>query len=267
MVGKIRLSALVLSASLLAASALPVLAAAPANDDIGDAIVVGAIPYTNTQDTSEATQGATDPDCYGAGPTVWYEHTATADGRLEANTFGSNYDTTLYVGTPDGQGGIDLIACNDDASGLQSRVRFDAEDGVTYLFMVGAYDGGDGGELVFNLLVAPPVQPLDVSISLDGTAKFDRAGVATLSGTVSCTGADWLEIEGELRQQVGRFTVSGWGYTEAECTSEPSPFQLSIAGQTGKFGGGQASATVWAYACGDEDCAFDSDSRTVRLRH
>ena len=267
MVGNTRVRALVLSACLLAASALPVLAAAPVNDDIADAIVVGAIPYTNDQDTSEATEGPTDPDCSGAGPTVWYQFTATADGRLEANTFGSDYDTTLYVGTPDGSGGIDLIACNDDAgSDVQSRIRFNAEDGVTYLFMIGAFGGSDGGGLTFNLLEAPPVEELEVSISLGGTARFDRNGVATLTGVVSCSGGDWLDIEGELRQRVGRFTVIGWGYTSTECSGDAEPFAIDIVGQTGTFAGGQAAAWVGAYTCGEDDCAFDSDEKTVRLR-
>jgi hypothetical protein len=44
---------------------------------------------------------------------------------IEANTFGSDYDTTLSVYTGS-RGALTQIACNDDADLLQSLVRFNA---------------------------------------------------------------------------------------------------------------------------------------------
>lgn len=262
-------SAAVATACLIALSlltALPVMAAAPDNDDRADAIVVANIPYTNTQDTSEATTEDEDPFCSGQGPTVWYSFTPSEDIRLEANTFGSNYDTTLLVAIDAGGGDLDVIACNDDAgSDVQSRVRFDAAEGVTYLFMVGAYASGPGGELEFNLLEAPPSEDVSVSLNVAG-ARFNRDGSATVRGTVSCTGSDWVELYAELSQQVGRFRIIGWGFDYVDCSPDGTPFELNIQGITGSYGGGHAQLYVEAWTCGDEDCAFDFTETTVRLR-
>ena len=105
-------------------------AAIPANDDIAAATTIGSLPFTDTLDTTEATTAADDPTCAGSGHTVWYTFTPSADIRLDANTFGSSYDTTIsvYAGSP---GALTQIACNDDASGLQSQVVFDATGGQT----------------------------------------------------------------------------------------------------------------------------------------
>lgn len=254
-------------ATLVGVSATPVLAVAPGNDDIGSPIVVGAIPYSNDQDTSEATTGGTDADCAGMSHTVWYRFTPSEDGRLEANTFTSDYDTTLAVGTPDG-GGIDVIACNDDAGGtVQSRVRWDAEAGVTYLFQVGSFDDGPGGHLVFNLLSAPAGGLPSVTLTLDSIGRFDRAGVATISGTVSCTGSNWVYIEVGVRQSVGRFAVSGWGYDEPGCSPEPTAWQTRVSAWNGKFAGGKAQVSLFAGTCNDDDeCDSVAIERQIRLR-
>jgi hypothetical protein len=82
---------------------------------------------------------------------VWYTFTPRASKRIEVNTFGSDYDTDLviYTGTP---GDLTEIACVDDAGNtVQSKVVFDAVAGETYYIMVGAWNSGPGGNLVFNL--------------------------------------------------------------------------------------------------------------------
>lgn len=76
-------------------------AGADANDDRADATVVSEpLPFTDSLDASTATGDATDPGCFAApgdpaNPTVWYSYTPSSDGIVQANTFGSNYDTTL----------------------------------------------------------------------------------------------------------------------------------------------------------------------------
>ena len=134
--------------------------AAPANDDFDDAIVVTTPNFTDQLNTSEATTAADDPvpSCAngGRGPTVWYAFTPSAGKRFEINTFGSDYDTDLaiYTGT---RGNLTEVACNDDArdkvpgADVQSKVVFDAVAGETYYIMVGAFDSGPGGNLVFHL--------------------------------------------------------------------------------------------------------------------
>ena len=128
-------------------------------NSISSPTVVAGLPFTETLDTSGATSESTDPaacsypDGGADAATAWYSWTAAESGPIGAATWGSNYDTTVYVGTSDGNGGIDVLSCNDDTRSLQAAIRFDAVAGETYLIAVGASVFGDGigGELVFAL--------------------------------------------------------------------------------------------------------------------
>ncbi len=125
------------------------------NDACGNAMVIASTPYSSTITTSSATADGADPapSCgnHSRYRSVWYRFTAPASGTLTANTFGSNYDTILaaFMGSC---GALTPVAgaCNDDSSGLQSRVSFQATAGMTSYFLVTAYTG-NGGRLVFSL--------------------------------------------------------------------------------------------------------------------
>jgi hypothetical protein len=268
------LAAVGTAAMVLAGLAGPVSAAAPANDDIASPTVVGALPYFDgPYDTTESTTGATDPTfCFGSPDrsTVWYAFTPAASDHYEADTFGSDYDTTLYLGTPDGSGGIDVIDCNDDFQDLQSAITWDATAGTTYLLAVGTCCGGGvvgeaggGGMLRFHVDVTPPAPT--VEITLDGTGSFSRYGIATIQGSISCTNADGVEIDAEASQRVGRFLLRGFGGTFIDCSD--TRWSLDLSSEDGKFLGGSLSANVFAFACGPFECAQDAVSGTVRLRH
>ena len=248
----------------LAGPAGPVLAAPPSNDDIGSPMVATQVPYTNEQSTVEATTGATDVNCFDDVHTVWYQLTASETVRLEANTFGSDFDTTLAVGTPDGSGGIDLIACDDDTQDLQSRVRWDAVADTTYLFQVGSCCGSDGGNLVFNIDVAPPFVPVEFTLTLNNRGSVDQ-GVATISGTYSCEGATEVVVEVFARQRVGRFFVTSDAFGVFECTSS-STWELQLFPNGGTFAGGKLQVSLFAGACNDETCEFVEIQRTIGLR-
>ena len=115
----------------------------PANDDfIPMPHRISPLLFTDILDTSAATVSPDDPSsCCIPFNTVWYTDTAVADKVLEADTFGSDYDTILTVvtGSP---GSFTLVACNDDSgvsgSENQSQVIFNAVAGETYYFMVGS---------------------------------------------------------------------------------------------------------------------------------
>ena len=95
------LTTLIAVAPLLLSAA--VAQAAPANDDIASATVIRKLPFADGPlDTTEATTAPDDPDCVGNGPTVWYAFTPAADAFVLADTFGSDYDTTLsaYTDSP-----------------------------------------------------------------------------------------------------------------------------------------------------------------------
>jgi len=133
----------------------------PPNDDIADATVITALPFTDGPlTTATATTTADDPDCAGHGHTVWYVVTPTADRFMIVHTFGSKYDTTVsvYTGAP---GALTPLACNDNFQSAQSRVVFQARAGTTYYIMVGSSYGGPGGRLLF--WAAEPA-PLEASV-------------------------------------------------------------------------------------------------------
>jgi hypothetical protein len=262
------------AAIVMTAVAGPASAALPGNDDIANATVVGALPFSDgPDDTTEATTGSTDPTfCFGEPDrsTVWYSFTPASSDHYAADTFGSDYDTTLYVGTSDGAGGINVIACNDDAQDLQSAVSWDATAGTAYLLMVGTCCGGGvvgqaggGGSLRFHVDLAPPAPTL--TLTVDGTGSFNGYGVATIRGSVSCSNADGVEIDADAVQRVGRVQIHGFGGTFVDCST--SRWSIDISSEDGKYLGGALSVNVFAFACGTIECADAFVSKTVRLRH
>lgn len=270
-----RIVALTAALALAAAFALPVsAAAAPRNDRSARPVVVGSIPFSHSQDTTEATSSPSDPGyCsapeFGTDPgTVWFRYTATATGPLGATTFGSDYDTTLYVGTPNGSGGIDVIACNDDVRTLQAAVRFDADAGQTYLFAVGTspFAGVNGGNLVFNLDVGPVAMAVDLEVDPVGSVS---KGVVTFHGTVSCSAEATLGsiVIAELSQAQGPAEALGVGFLDvAGCPGTGIPFAIEVPSEVGKFKAGPATAQFIYAACNDFECANETIDAAVTLR-
>ena len=244
----------------------------PINDGVDEAVEIFSLPFSDTVDTSEATD-AGDPVCFSEGsPTVWYVFTPLADATIEADTFGSEYDTTLsvYTGTP---GALDQIACNDDDGGtLQSRVRFDALAGVTYLFMIAAFGDGPGGiaQLSVDVASGPPPESLTIELRIDPVLRFlPRSGRAIVSGTLTCSEPAIAEVFGVLRQEVGRFVVEGFfdTFDDLQCDGE-TPWSVETEFTNGRLAGGPAKVDAFAeaFALEDFDFAFDDAQANVRLR-
>jgi hypothetical protein len=250
----------------LATFAVPGTAMAqPANDDFDDAtIVTEPLPYTDSTSTVDATTAPDDPECAGNGHTVWYRFTPSTDMRLDANTFGSDYDTTLSVYTGS-RGALTQIACNDDFDSLQSRVVFNATAGTTYFLMAGSFFESPGGNLVFTVQEAPP--PLEIAVTVNPTGTFNpQTSVATISGTITCSQpASFAALFGELRQRAGRVFITGFFDVFLEQCSGETAWMATVEGN-GLFRGGSASASVSAFACSEFDCAQAQTTQTVRLR-
>jgi hypothetical protein len=244
-------------------------AAAPTNDDFNTAVVISTLPFSTTLSTIEATTAADDPDCAGTGPTVWYRFTPTTNIRITANTFGSNYDTTLsvYTGT---RGTLNQIACNDDFNSVQSQVTFDARAGVTYSFMVGAFASGPGGNLVFSVAEAPPLPPpLTIDVTIDRIDSVDRrTGVATIHGTVTCSREAAIQLSGDLREKVARINViHGFAFSGTQCVGR-TPWSLTVPSDNPNliFTTGPASASVFASAFDPDRQEFVSDQATMAVQ-
>src|SRR5919201_6219235 len=111
--------------------AAPALAAAPGNDTYSGRTVIGAIPFSDSLDTTQATTDADDSEANshcGAPATdasVWYELTPASSATLVVDVSKSTYSAGVIVvtGSP---GSFSLVNCGPRA------VAFAASAGVTY---------------------------------------------------------------------------------------------------------------------------------------
>lgn len=267
----LRLAILVSLVAGALASAPVASAQPPSNDEItGATVVVEPLPYQDVINISQATGASTDPGCSSDpgdlnNPTVWYSYTPTENALIQANTFGSSYDTTLSAFRDNG-GGLDHLDCNDDFGGLQSALNIDVLAGETILFMVGSFSGQPvDGELVFTVGPQPP--PLEVELQVDtiGTVA-PRDGNVTITGNVTCSAPSNVELFAQMEQRSGRVIISGFGFDFFECDGE-TPFTLTIVGENGLFTAGKAQlfAEAFAFSEGGADGSA-SVEQEIRLR-
>jgi PKD repeat protein len=144
----------------------------PPNDDFANAAAVGAVPYSNTVDTSAATiqAGEPTPTCgYGqSAGTAWYAFTPSVSGSYSAS---AQYPAQVAAYTGSNFGNLTQIACQT----FGSLLTFHVDAGHTvYLQMGGIF--GNRGNLMLNLAVAPdPVVNLNYYIgdpSIFDTVQF-----------------------------------------------------------------------------------------------
>jgi hypothetical protein len=246
-----------LVAGLTIMAAGPALAAVPTNDDFANATLVQGLPFTETVNTAEATTQATDPtNCIGAAHSVWYTYTADSDGSVSFDTFGSDFDTVLsaYTGT---EGSLTQIGCNDDAGGVfQSRVLFTVTSGTQYSIMIAGCCGtteGESGNLVVNADVGGPPFTFDVSFS-SGSVE-PKTGVATIKGTLVCSGPGLVDIAGELQERNGHTLVRGFFSVQVDCSQNMSTFTTTVTPSNAGYVPGKASIVdVSVSGCGANGC-------------
>jgi hypothetical protein len=133
------------------------IAGAPANDDCENAIAAfdGNNPFSTIGAT---TDGPPHASCDLAGESqinqdIWFDYTATSTDVVNISLCGSAYNTRLamYAGCACPVGDDNLIACNDDACGLQSETFFSTTAGECYKVRIGGFDSsaGEGNVLIF----------------------------------------------------------------------------------------------------------------------
>lgn len=126
------------------ASATGALAQAPLNDNFADRIVLSSVlPVT---DTGTNVNSTTEPGetSYG-GKTVWWSWTAPANGVVQIDTNGSNFDTYLSIFRGTELATLSLLAANDDGGiGTNSLVNLTVTQGQTYQIRVDGYSAGVG---------------------------------------------------------------------------------------------------------------------------
>ena len=236
-------------------------AQAPPNDTFEQATVISSLPFSQTQDTSEATTDSTDAEALAScgvslplAATVWYEYTPSVDQSLVVSTSGSSYATGVAVltGSP---GSLFAVTCS---SGF---VTFSATAGQTYHILVADIGGGSGGTLNLSVETTP-----EFELSVDRFGQFDpKTGVATVTGTLTCpSGSTGTVFFGSLSQRT----------TTAE--TFPSPIDVPCSGVAqwsiaftpldGKFKGGPADVSVDAFVCFSLGCLLPHADQSLILR-
>ena len=271
-----KVSIVVLIAAALGALPAPALATPPSNDAEAGAVSVEGVPFTHSTDTTEAT---------GDGPTfcsnrrsVFYTFTPAADVRVQVDTLGSDYDTTLAIYTRDEGGHVRAVSCNRYRLGSAAGLRLRAEAGTTYLVMAArccgngsnGREGRPGGRLVITVTEVSDV-PLDFVITIDGGTVDPSTGIATISGTITCTKRSIVYAEAELRQlRDGLFIARGGWYAYEICTPD-DPVELSIevdSYTSVAFDAGAARSKIWysnVWAGWRESVSHDTETATVSL--
>ena len=264
-----RIGAAAIAVGLILLGSAPAYAAAPSNDTFGGAIAIGAIPFTTTLDTSEATTDADDSaanaNCGAPSmdASVWFSTTPAADGALLVDVSASSYSAGVLVvtGSP---GAFQLVACG------PRTIAFPVSAGTTYYLIAidDQSDGsGNGGTLQLTVDAAPP--PPTISATVDPVAGFTpTAGSATVHGTVACSGVvDFAFVDIELHQPVGRGEVLGFASMDVRCDGTARPWSVEVfpSAPGTKFSGGKAASLSIAVACGPLQCAFDFQQHQVRL--
>ena len=185
----------------------PASAAPPSNDQESGATAIGALPFTTSQDTTEAT--ASGPQFCPTRASVFYSFTPNATGRVQVDTIGSDYDTVLGVYRRTNTG-LRAMRCDDDRFGFTSGVRFRAVAGKTYFVMASrccSNVGGGGGQLELTVTAVTDVV-LDYEFDVTGGSVDQGTGLATLEGTLTCNERMVLFRDMSLRQFRDNFFVA-----------------------------------------------------------
>jgi hypothetical protein len=260
--------AIVLAFFLLFTLVAPVAAAVP-NDTVAGAITV-AVPDTVDEDTSLA--DTFDPvetalnDFCGA-PTVQHGVWFTIDGTdqlVAFDTMESDYSAGIMVFAGDPSGDT-FITCG------PGRVVADLFSGETYNVLVFG-DGlttETGGAM--HLIVEEATPAPDIELTVDPRGSVDKAGVAHIGGTVTCTSTDGsgilFDVFGEVHQRVGRLILNGFfdTFLDLPCDGSTNRWDAFVPAENGLFAGGKAMTLSIAFGCTDI-CSDAFVQATVQLR-
>jgi len=243
------------------------LAAQPSNDGFAGA-TTATIGFNEVIDTSEATTDGDDAqlnESCGAPATdasVWYALQGS-DRGVVVDVSGSNYSAGVLVGVGS-QGNLQTVACG------PGTVTFFAMAGTTYYILAidDQFDGGgNGGSLSISFTEVPPPPTVDITVDRFGSVNA-KTGVAKISGTYTCSNGEFIDVFVNASQNVGRFTISGFGsfFDSRTCDGTPHPWSADVLPQNGKFAGGKSLTMTFTDSCGPFECSFGFAEHTVQLR-
>lgn len=115
----------------------------------------------------------------------------------------------------------------------------------------------------FLVHVVPPLQ-FGLAVTKTGSVNT-KTGVATISGTLTCSREVYVDVSGTLKQLFAkRVYITGSFYLNVDCKAPSTQWSVSVTGDNGRFGAGDATAAVNAYGC-ELSCHSASATQTVKL--
>lgn len=245
----------------------------PANDDCANAQPVGGA-VTPFSTLGATTDGPDEPElCSFFGDPaiqadVWFCYTADCTADVEVDTcVDTTFNTELAVYpacTPCPSVPGTVLACNDDACGAQSLVRFAAVSGRRYLIRVGGFQGATGtGNLRIRCQLpcpdlscpggaVPEPEPCGSSAN-DGCSATPPAFTPLLCPAAVCgttwaadglRDSDWYRFPVDVDQTVVWRTVTEDVPLVFRLLSDSCPGQTLAAGDAPRCGNGQLSARL-----------------------
>lgn len=151
------LAAMLMTALLGVTLPATVLAAAPGNDNLANAMVIDptALPFSDVVDNTQATTEPGEPGspCSFVQQSVWYVFTAPQAGGVALDMAGSTFSDTvvnLYQGGGGGFGSLSWVTCAQFGGSLTAGLSA----GTTYYVQAGDVFGG-GGAVALHLQMIP----------------------------------------------------------------------------------------------------------------
>ena len=269
------LASIVLALAVVIATAGPVLAVAPSNDDVADAIQVTGLPFESSLDLADAT--VEEGEVFGcansdrADRSAWYVWTVPDDGTMRVVITGAMGDTVAgifgpYAELPAGlPNGADLRWCVNGVGDEHNLVEA-VGGGETFLFQLSGVSTSDTVASI-RIEFEGSAQP---QIAIAGTGGVSRiAGFARVSVGIACryerpfTG--WVSIN----QRLTRTTMArGTGEVSGTCTDEMTWYDVYVGPQDNvPFGSGWAEVDLYLEVYGGlrTDAAYTVTG--VRLRN
>jgi hypothetical protein len=252
----------------------------------------GTFLYLNQPDTT----GGTYEQLYTAADSTFDESLPQGGNLFQASVIQGNYVHWWYVdiGAPLGQPlavgsyirAVRAVSRTADQPGLDVRGDGRGCNTIKGKFDVDELSYAPSGELLvfqatfeqwcdasltalygrIRIENAPPIPPVTLAVTIgEGGSVNAKTGIATISGTVSCSRAASVEVGGTLTQQVTkRLTVVGAFSTTVACSAPSVSWSATVTGEGGKFAPGQATATLTATAC-EPQCVHVDATRAVKL--
>lgn len=234
----------------------------PANDDRTHPETISRLPFTTSLDASAATAAPDDPDCMGAGNTVWYAFTAGKSRELIMSAARSTYSTVLAIYRVEGDS-LDEVICTDAGA-----VKLQPEPGDEYLVMVGS-DYGWAGTLRLSIDFAPT--PLTAKATIARLGRVSRVtGEARVHGTVTCSTESAIYLSGVIKQRRKQRVVSDDFGIKLDCKPVPKDkvrtWTVRLSGGAWSFHRGLASIGLTMAATSKDDEVSQRVRRAVSLR-